>query len=106
MKGIQRIDGSDVHSICSGQVIFDLCTAVKELVENSLDAGATQIEVRFFNQGAEVFEVSDNGKGIAEEDFEVVARKAFTSKLDTFDHLAEVSAYSFGFRGEALSALA
>ncbi len=61
---IAAIDPHSVHRICSGQVILDLATAVKELIENSLDAGATVVEVRFRNYGADAIEIIDNGSGI------------------------------------------
>lgn len=62
MSKIERIDSESVHRICSGQVVLDLATAVKELVENALDAAATQIEVRLRNHGADAIEVLDNGE--------------------------------------------
>jgi LytS/YehU family sensor histidine kinase len=62
--------GVQVHQIQSGQVIVDLCSVVKELVENSLDAGATSIEVRFKNNGLDSIEVQDNGSGISPENYE------------------------------------
>jgi len=58
-----------------------LKSAVKELVENSLDAGSTQIEVKFFSSGLLGFEVTDNGKGIKESDFEIVCKRGTTSKI-------------------------
>jgi len=61
---IQAIDEGSVHRICSGQVVVDLCVAVKELVENSLDAGASSILVRFGDFGESFIEVVDNGAGI------------------------------------------
>ncbi|KAI0798252.1 hypothetical protein C8Q75DRAFT_845669 [Abortiporus biennis] len=100
---IKAIDVSSIHKISSGQVVIDLQTAVKELVENSLDAGATNIEVRFKDYGLESIEVIDNGSGIAPADYDAVALKHHTSKLDTFENLPSVS--TFGFRGEALSSL-
>ncbi|KAJ3822837.1 DNA mismatch repair protein MutL [Lentinula raphanica] len=100
---IKAIDGSSVHRITSGQVVIDLQTAVKELVENSLDAGATSIDVRFKNYGLKSIEVLDNGSGISEEDFASIGRKHYTSKLTTFHNLTTLT--SFGFRGEALSSL-
>lgn len=60
-KSIQAINKQIVHQICSGQVVLNLATAVKELVENSLDAGATSIEVKLKEHGKESIEVSDNG---------------------------------------------
>ncbi|CAM9655997.1 unnamed protein product [Lampetra fluviatilis] len=100
---IRAIDRGTVHQICSGQVVLTLATAVKELVENSLDAGATSIEVRLKEHGAEVVEVSDNGSGVDEDNFQGLTLKHHTSKLQVFSDLASVE--TFGFRGEALSSL-
>ncbi|XP_065663477.1 mismatch repair endonuclease PMS2 [Hydra vulgaris] len=100
---IQPIDQSSIHHICSGQVILDLATAVKELVENSLDANGKIIEIRLKEYGKEYIEVSDNGDGIEENDFESLCLKHYTSKLKEFSDLTFVS--TFGFRGEALSSL-
>ena len=80
-----------------------LATAVKELVENSLDAGATFIEVKLRGQGAEVVEVTDNGHGVEEANFTGLTVKHATSKLREFSDLTSVE--TFGFRGEALSSL-
>ncbi|KAJ3091439.1 hypothetical protein HK102_000561 [Quaeritorhiza haematococci] len=79
----------------SGQVVVDLSIAVKELIENSLDAGATSIEIRLKDY--------DNGTGIDPSNYESLALKHYTSKLSVFEDLYSVS--SFGFRGEALSSL-
>lgn len=100
---IQAIDRKSVHQICSGQVVLDLATAVKELVENGLDAGADNIEIKLKEFGKEVIEVSDNGCGIEQKDFEALALKHYTSKLKEFNDLIFVD--TFGFRGEALSSL-
>ncbi|KAG2366119.1 DNA mismatch repair protein MutL [Suillus spraguei] len=100
---IRAIDSHSVHRITSGQVVIDLQTAVKELVENSLDARATNIEVRFLNYGLKSIEVIDNGCGIAPKDYDSIALKHHTSKLAAFEDLATV--LTFGFRGEALSSL-
>ncbi|PSR71668.1 hypothetical protein PHLCEN_2v12521 [Hermanssonia centrifuga] len=104
---IKPIDALSAHRITSGQVVIDLQTAVKELVENSLDAGATNIEVRFREHGLESIEVVDNGSGISPPDYDAVALKHHTSKLSTTDfHSTALSSIStFGFRGEALSSL-
>lgn len=103
MATIKPIEGRSVHQIQSGQVIVDLCSVVKELVENSLDAGATSIDVRFKNHGLDSIEIQDNGEGITPENFETIALKHYTSKLSTYDDLSSLQ--TFGFRGEALSSL-
>ena len=103
MAAIRAIDPGDVHRICSGQVIIDLCSGVKELVENALDARASRVEVKLYNFGLDAFEVVDNGMGIAESNRASVCLKHWTSKLQSFEDLQAVS--SFGFRGEALSSL-
>jgi DNA mismatch repair protein PMS2 len=72
MATIKPIEGRSVHQIQSGQVIVDLNSVAKELVENALDAGATTIEVRFKNNGLDSIEVQDNGSGIAPEDFDTI----------------------------------
>ncbi|KAG6887789.1 hypothetical protein C0992_010743, partial [Termitomyces sp. T32_za158] len=116
---IKAIDKTSVHRITSGQVVIDLQTAVKELVENSLDAGATNIgqqthlcesfsfdafkEVRFKQHGLKSIEVIDNGSGIPEQYHDSVALKHHTSKLSKFSDLTTMQ--TFGFRGEALSSL-
>ncbi|OBT66201.1 hypothetical protein VE03_04303 [Pseudogymnoascus sp. 23342-1-I1] len=103
MATIKAIEGRTIHQIQSGQVIVDLCSVVKELVENSLDAGASSIEVRFKNQGLESIEVHDNGAGITSQNYETIALKHYTSKLSTYADLTTL--HTFGFRGEALSSL-
>jgi DNA mismatch repair protein PMS2 len=72
---IKPIGKSVVHRICSGQVIFDLSSAVKELVENSLDAGATTVEVSLKAYGEEWFKVADNGAGISPSNFQARANQ-------------------------------
>jgi DNA mismatch repair protein PMS2 len=103
MATIKAIEAKSVHQIQSGQVIADLCSVVKELLENSLDAGATVLEVRFKNYGLDAVEVQDNGSGINPENYASVALKHFTSKLSNFEDLSKIN--TFGFRGEALSSL-
>ncbi|KAK5214156.1 ATP-binding mismatch repair protein [Exophiala xenobiotica] len=103
MATIKAIEAKSVHQIQSGQVIVDLCSVAKELVENSLDAGATSIEVRFKHNGLDSIEVQDNGSGISPANYDNVALKHFTSKLSNYDDLSNLQ--TFGFRGEALSSL-
>lgn len=100
---IKPIEAKSVHQIQSGQVIVDLCSVAKELVENALDADASSIEVRFKNYGLDSIEVSDNGSGISQANYENLALKHYTSKLSSYDDLSQLQ--TFGFRGEALSSL-
>ncbi|KAM7152377.1 mismatch repair endonuclease PMS2 isoform 2-T2 [Macrochelys suwanniensis] len=102
-KAIKPIDHKSVHQICSGQVVLNLGTAVKELVENSVDAGATNIDLKLKDYGTDLIEVSDNGCGVEEENFEGLTLKYYTSKIQDFSDLMHVG--TFGFRGEALSSL-
>ncbi|KAJ2742185.1 ATP-binding mismatch repair protein [Coemansia sp. BCRC 34301] len=103
LAGGGAIAKESVHRLCSGQVIVDLATSVKELVENSLDAGATAVDIKLKDGGLTSITVADNGQGISEEGFDSLCRKHWTSKLQSFDDLAGVA--TFGFRGEALSSL-
>ena len=103
MSSIKSLDANTVHRICSGQVIINLANAVKELVENSLDAGSKTVEIRLKQYGSELIEVVDDGPGIAEADFQTIALKHYTSKIDKYDDLESLD--TFGFRGEALSSL-
>ncbi|GAB1597623.1 mismatch repair endonuclease PMS2 [Argonauta hians] len=100
---IQAIDRKSVHHICSGQVIVNLATGVKELVENSIDAGATTIEIKLKEYGSEQIEVTDNGYGVSENNFKGLTLKHYTSKLKDISDLTLLD--TFGFRGEALSSL-
>lgn len=102
---MNRLAKPVVHEICTNQVVVTLQACVKELVENSLDAKATRIEVRLGDSGAELLEVIDNGRGISAEDFEKVASRHATSKIRQYTDLSSGEFSSFGFRGEALSAI-
>ncbi|KAI9010979.1 hypothetical protein CLU79DRAFT_822432 [Phycomyces nitens] len=102
-RQLTAIDKQSIHKICSGQVVVDLSMAAKELLENSIDAEATNIELRFKQNGLEGFDVVDNGLGIHPSNYESLALKYYTSKLSKFEDLETVM--TFGFRGEALSSL-
>lgn len=100
---INALNVDDVHRITSGQVIIDLTTAIKELVDNSIDAEASNIEITFKNYGIDSIECSDDGIGISPENYESLALKSFTSKISSFDDIQSIT--TMGFRGEALSSL-
>jgi DNA mismatch repair protein PMS2 len=96
-------------------VVVELSSAVKELVENGIDAGAKNIgtyflfsymaglDIKFHNYGLNGFEVVDDGTGIKEVDFNIIAKRGTTSKIKEFDDIYKIK--SLGFRGEALSAI-
>jgi DNA mismatch repair protein MutL len=102
--GMVRVLPPEVaHRIAAGEVIERPASAVKELVENSLDAGAGRIEVDIEDGGMALIRVSDDGSGMSPEDAERAITEHATSKIRTADDLASV--VSLGFRGEALHAI-
>lgn len=100
---MNRISTDDVHNITSGQVITEIKSLVKELLENSIDANSTVISITFKKYGLEGIEILDNGDGISNEDFNNICLKNYTSKLEKFENL--ISVKTLGFRGEALNSI-
>lgn len=102
-KSIVELAPDDARRLGAAQVVTDLTSAVKELVENSLDAGATSVQVRLREFGADTIEVLDDGTGVAALDRDAVCLPHRTSKLAKFEDLPNVT--TLGFRGEALASL-
>lgn len=104
MGNIRILDKSVAERIAAGEVVERPASAVKELVENSLDAGATQIVIAIEGAGSTLIRVGDNGSGMKAADLRLCVARFATSKIRTLDDLE--SARAFGFRGEALPSIA
>ena len=103
MGKIKKLEGNIVNQIAAGEVVVQPCSVIKELVENAIDAGATQVEVRFEGGGADGLSVIDDGHGMEDEDLLLCIEAHATSKITSASDLYSVT--SCGFRGEALASI-
>ncbi|XP_062819802.1 PMS1 protein homolog 1 isoform X4 [Anolis carolinensis] len=100
---MKQLPAETVRILSSSQVITSVVSVVKELIENSLDANATNVDVKLENYGFDKIEVRDNGDGIRAADVPVMAVKHYTSKISSSQDLESLTSY--GFRGEALASI-
>ena len=102
MKRIQQLSRQLINQIAAGEVIERPASVVKELVENSIDAGATRVEIEI-SKDCLSLRVSDNGSGIHPDDIELAFCKHATSKITSAEDLFDI--HTMGFRGEALASI-
>ena len=92
------------NQIAAGEVVDNPASAIKEMMENSIDAGASSVTVNFRNAGLELIQIVDNGCGMSPLDARMAFDRHATSKIETFDDIYRLQ--TFGFRGEALASIA
>ena len=103
MQVIKRLPTQLANQIAAGEVVQRPASVVKELLENAIDAGATEISLNIKDGGRTLISIQDNGSGMNAEDALLCFERHATSKLDVIDDLFKLS--TMGFRGEALASI-
>ena len=104
LNRIHSLDARLVNQIAAGEIIERPASMLKELIENSLDAGATSIDIEVENAGVKRLKISDNGHGILKQDLAMALSRHATSKIENLTDLEQIA--TLGFRGEALPSIA